>query len=227
MTDLGNIPVMSCSSALPSWVGKLADGTVMRIEAYGKVVICCQMCHTGNDIAKIPVCPPKLDSYELASKSHLSYPGHGSPQSPVRMRCGSARALPQSTIWTQTRKCVTVVFNRPTCLTWNMAAYCRCWHWKAGLKVDIGVSKMTKQHASWSRRLYCVISPPNVLDCVLHATGHGLTLLKLGKHKDLPGKTYQIPLYYIFNQYVKFILLQNTTQTEKYVYTTTTCAGSA
>lgn len=39
----------------------LADSIVLKIEAVGNVVICCQMCHTGNNVAKIPVWLASID----------------------------------------------------------------------------------------------------------------------------------------------------------------------
>lgn len=61
MTDLrkpSRNELLLCPSQL---CGGLTDSIALKIEADGKVVICCQMCQTGNSVAKIPVWLANID----------------------------------------------------------------------------------------------------------------------------------------------------------------------
>lgn len=138
-----NVPVMSCSSALPSWVGGLADSIVLKIEADGKVVICCQMCHTGNNVTKIPVWPAKNWRCAKSCTSQrvvlTSGPNRGIVDPKVKLwwksRCGSNHACAQNSRCTQTGRCSAVTFHWPSPETWLCM---RFWSWIA----MVGISRI-------------------------------------------------------------------------------------
>lgn len=126
-----NVPVMSCSPALPSRVGRLADSILLKIDADGIVVICCQTCHTGNNVAEIPVWLANIDyvpnSVLLTGWRHASGPNWGFVDPKVKLRWnwsyGSNRVCAQNTRCAQTGKCSGVTFHWPSRLPRNVAVH--------------------------------------------------------------------------------------------------------
>lgn len=149
-----NVPVMSCSSALPSWVGGPGDSIVLKIEADGKVVICCQMCHTGNNVTEIPVWPAKkLTVCQILYFSKCA-PHRGIVDLKVKLwwkpRCGSNLACAQNTRCAQTGRCSAVTFHWPSPETWLRM---RLWSWI----VMVGISRIKSTAFTVERWLCCAL----------------------------------------------------------------------